>query len=432
MKISEVKKIENQVDIFVSVDQSSWKIAQDKYLTNSSKTIKVKGYRPGHVPVQILKKMINPAEIYSGAVNIIANSVIEFIDASKEAKNITEEVYPKPALDIVKVDDAILDLKISYSFIPTVKISDYDKLGLNLTTKKVTSEEIENELNYLISSKGIKETKKDGSEIKLNDIVFFDFIGYIDGKPFDGGKADNFELKIGSKSFIPGFEDAMIGLKVADHKKIDLNFPKDYHVKTLAGKAVMFDVTINKIVELKEPTLNDEFALSLKFDSVKNVAELKKFINENIQNQYDKQDHDNNVGLISKKLIEIAKVTPIPVMMLEDEFENVFREFNSRLKQMNTNYDSYLKMINKSDEDMRKDLLAEAELKIKLYLILNQIALQDNVKADESLIAKKTSELAKLYHMDEDELIKKIGVESVGELLITETVIKNLIKANSK
>ena len=243
MKITNINPEAKRVVFTIEIDKLIWQQNLKKALMNKSKSIKVEGFRPGKAPLSVVEKRINKAEVYQTAVNQVIQKTLPVFEETAEFNDDKHELIERPSVDIKTVDDNQLVLTFNYDIMPKITLGDYTNLPLNWKDHKViTEEDVNNELKtWLLMSK--KFTDITDRAIKKDDIAVIDFVGYIDGKEFLGGKGENYNLKIGAKQFIDNFEDQLIGLNIGDEKLVKVKFPKDYHAKEYANKPAEFKVT---------------------------------------------------------------------------------------------------------------------------------------------------------------------------------------------
>ena len=311
---------------------------------------------------------------------------------------------------------------------PEVKLGKYKEIPLKKIEYKVTDEDIDHEINHMAEHNSRMVTVED-REVKDKDIVTIDFEGFTDGKPFEGGKAENHELTIGSKTFISGFEDQIIGMKIGEEKDIKVTFPKDYFSKDLAGKEATFHVVLHGIKEKQLPTIDDEFAKDVsEFDTLK---ELKDSIKEKMEKENEERaKHETEDAAIE----EVCKNTniDIPEGMVELEIDNIMQNLDQRLNYQGLNLEQYLKMMGKSEEDFRKDYKEQAEKNVKTRLVLEQIVKDEKIKEDEKYIKEKLEEMAKQYNRKVEDLEKNEELKNyLAESSKTEQAVK-LVVDNAK
>ena len=307
---------------------------------------------------------------------------------------------------------------------PEVKIGKYKGIELNKIEYNVSDEDIEHELGHMQEKNSRLITIED-RPVETKDIAVIDFEGFVDGEAFKGGKAEKHELEIGSNTFIPGFEDQIIGMKVDEEKDINVKFPEEYFSKDLAGKDATFKVKLHEIKKKELPKLDDEFAKDVsEFDT---LEELKNSIKEKIQTENDSRA---KYELEENAIKTVCENTPIdiPSAMIENEIENMMQDIKVRLSYQGLNIEQYLKMINKTEEDMRNEFKEQAERAVKSRLVLEAVAKAEKIENSEEEIAEKIKEMAKNYGKKEEEVLKNEQLRKyVEENMKTEKAIKFIV-----
>ena len=294
---------------------------------------------------------------------------------------------------------------------PDVTLGDYKALKYELEEVTVTDEEVENEINKTLERKGDLELKEDGA-VEDGDTVVIDFEGFKDEVAFDGGKADNYELVIGSHSFIPGFEEQVVGMKSEETKDINVTFPEDYHVEELKGAPVVFKVTVHEIKKKVLPTLDDEFVKELKIENVETVDAYKEHVKESILAGKKAEAERKADEKLLKTLCDEATIN-IPAVMIEKETEAMLNDQAARLQYQGIPFDQYLKIIGQTREDIKKQLEESATARIKTTLCLEEVAKLENLEASDEDIEKYYDDMAKGYGMDVAEVKKYVPKENI-------------------
>lgn len=431
MKILKIDNKKEKIEILTSLDSGKWKTLQDKEMKNAIKNIKVDGYRVGKVPPAIASKQVDIERVQFYAAQNAINEIGRLIDNDSEVKKLDKEVYPNPSVEITKMDADTLETKFIYFVMPEVTVGDYKKMDIKLEKSEVTDEEVENELNGLISKEKMFSNKENGI-IANTDKVVFDFKGMIDDVAFPGGTAEKYELEIGSGQFIPGFEDKMIGLKLNEEKDLNLSFPKEYHAKDLAGKDVVFKVKIHEIKQVSVPKVDDKFVKALKFNDINTVAELKIFIKDNILKFKEQKNKENNIVEINKGIVACSKISEIPKMMLDDEANKVSRELDKKLSQMKIKRADYLKMVGKTEADLNKEITEQGKSNIIVYSALDFISKKEKISITDKEIEEKIASIAQSYNKPVEEVKAQLNPEMLKEIFLHEKVIDCIIKYNTK
>ena len=307
---------------------------------------------------------------------------------------------------------------------PDVKLGKYKGVEIKKIEHKVTAEDVNHELKHM-AEKNVRVVTVEDRAVKDGDLTTIDFVGTVDGVEFDGGKAENYELEIGSHSFIAGFEDQIIGMKKDDVKDINVTFPEDYFTKDLAGKPAVFKVTLHEIKEKQYPEMDDEFAKDVsEFDT---MDELKKDIKKKLKEENDHRAKHETENAAVEAVVKDAKVD-IPSGMIEMEIDNMENDMNQRLQYQGLNLEQYLKFLNKSREDFRGEMKEQAETTVKTRLVLEAVAKDAKIEALDEEIKDRVSEMAKSYGRPEDELMKNEEFKKyVADSIVSENTVKFLV-----
>ena len=414
----------NELKLTFTVPASRFEEAIQDVFKKSAKYFNIPGFRKGKAPFKIVERYYGDSIFYEDAFNDLATIVYD-----EEIKENKIEVASRPQIDVVQMEkgkDLIFTAIVATK--PEVKLGKYKEIPLKKIEYKVTDEDIDHEINHMAEHNSRMVTVED-RPAKDKDIVTIDFEGFTDGKPFEGGKAENHDLTIGSKTFVPGFEDQIIGMKIGEEKDIKVTFPKDYFSKDLAGKEATFHVVLHGIKEKQLPTIDDEFAKDVsEFDTLK---ELKDSIKEKMEKENEERaKHETEDAAIE----EVCKNTniDIPEGMVELEIDNIMQNLDQRLNYQGLNLEQYLKMMGKSEGDFRKDYKEQAEKNVKTRLVLEQIVKDEKIKEDEKYIKEKLEEMAKQYNRKIEDLEKNEELKNyLAESSKTEQAVK-LVVDNAK
>ena len=411
----------NELKLTFTVPASRFEEAIQDVFKKSAKYFNIPGFRKGKAPFKIVERYYGDSIFYEDAFNDLAPIVYD-----EEIKENKIEVASRPQIDVVQMEkgkDLIFTAIVATK--PEVKLGKYKEIPLKKIEYKVTDEDIDHEINHMAEHNSRMVTVED-RPVKDKDIVTIDFEGFTDGKPFEGGKAENHDLTIGSKTFIPGFEDQIIGMKIGEEKDIKVTFPKDYFSKDLAGKEATFHVVLHGIKEKQLPAIDDEFAKDVsEFDTLK---ELKDSIKEKMEKENEERaKHETEDSAIE----EVCKNTniDIPGGMIDLEIDNIMQNLDQRLSYQGLNLEQYLKMMGKSEADFRKDYKEQAEKNVKTRLVLEQIVKDEKIKEDEKYIKEKIEEMAKQYNRKVEDLEKNEELKNyLAESSKTEQAIDLIVK----
>ena len=417
-----VEKTENtnEVKLSFEIEAEKFDEAMKKVYAKTAKYFNIPGFRKGKAPMQMVEKQYGSSIFYEDTFNELVPDIYD--EAIKE-NNI--DAVSRPQIDIQQMEkgkNLIFTAIVQVS--PEVKIGKYKGIELNKIEYNVSDEDIEHELGHMQEKNSRLITIED-RPVETKDIAVIDFEGFVDGEAFKGGKAEKHELEIGSNTFIPGFEDQIIGMKVDEEKDINVKFPEEYFSKDLAGKDATFKVKLHEIKKKELPKLDDEFAKDVsEFDT---LEELKNSIKEKIQTENDSRA---KYELEENAIKTVCENTPIdiPSAMIENEIENMMQDIKVRLSYQGLNIEQYLKMINKTEEDMRNEFKEQAERAVKSRLVLEAVAKTEKIENSEEENAKKIKEMAKNYGKKEEEVLKNEQLRKyVEENMKTEKAIKFIV-----
>ena len=399
MNVKVEKKENSKVEIEFTMDKKQFEEELEKAYKQNAKKFKVPGFRAGMVPRAIVEQTYGESVLYEF---VIENTVDDAYRTAVVENNL--EIVSRPELDIKQIGkDKDFIFVVNVCVKPEATVKDYKGIEVKKVSTRVTKKDVEAELEK-IREKNARIVTVEDRELKSGDISIIDFEGFTDGKAFEGGKAENFELTIGSGQFIPGFEDQMIGMKVDEERDINVKFPEEYHVKDLAGKDATFKVKLHEIKEKVLPEIDDEFAKDVsEFD---NLEDYKKDLNKKIK--ADKENHakiDMEQEAIDK-FIEKVEVT-IPEEMIDSEVDKMIEEMNANLSYQGLNIDQYLQYIGTTLDEYKKQMRDQAQRRIKLDLGLEYVAKEEKVEVEEKDIDEKIKELAAQYGNKDDESLLK-------------------------
>ena len=421
--MAEYKKIEDgKVELTSVVDGEKWKEALKKAFNKLSKNLEIKGFRKGQVPETLAKKYIKEEAAWYEAANELSN------DAFKEALDEHNvDLIDQASMDIKEINGENVSFVFSCPVKPDVKLGDYKSLKYNVAEVEVTDEEVNERIDSVREKKADLELKEDGT-VEDGDITIIDFKGYKDGEAFDGGKADNYELTIGSHTFIPGFEEQLIGMKSEEEKDIDVTFPEDYHADDLKGAKVVFHVTVHEIKKKVVPALDDEYVKSRKIDGVNTVDEYKAYVKDKIlENKKATAEAEAEKELVNA-FNEQCTVN-IPQVMIDREVEDMINEQAQRMSYQGINFDQYMSILGTNLENIKKEFEPDATVKVKAILCLEELAKEEKVEASEEDINKYYDDMAKAYGMEVDEVKKYVSLDTVKENVKLKSAL-DLLKNN--
>ena len=383
------------------VSGEEWTKAKDEAFAKIVKKAKVDGFRQGKVPRNVFEKKY-------GTGDIISEAMEKIVDAKYAETIVKEKLVPvvEPKLEIEKASDDELEFKITFILDPEVKLGNYKGLKVKKEEAKVTKKEIEHEVSHILD-RYAELVSKDGA-VEDGDTVIIDFKGFKDNEAFEGGSAEGYSLEIGSHSFIPGFEEGIIGMKKDESKDIDLTFPEDYMAKDLAGQKVVFNVLVHDIKKRVVPELDEEFFKDLDMEGVTNKEELNKVIEEEIKAQ---KEHDNENKFIDNLLEAASKNMTIDLdeEIIDAEVERMYKQFTERLKMQGIDEELYFTYAGVTKEKVKEDMKKEAEARVKYRYLLEAIVKEEKIEIADKEAKEELKKMADTYKMTEEELLKEFN-----------------------
>lgn len=416
--------MENIQEILIKFNKEEFDNAIDKAFENKKKDIELDGFRKGKVPKDIYYKRRGKEALYMDAVDILVPDAYDRL--YEENKDLKPIIAPK--IDLRALSDNEVVFAFTITTMPKVNIEKYTGLDVKQEEVKVTDEEIRNGI-YHLQRQYAELVSKDG-EVDLENVVIIDFEGFIDGTPFEGGKAENYELTIGSNTFIPGFEAQLLEMKKDEEKEINVTFPEDYHVKDLRGKDAVFKVKVNEIKERVLRELDEDFFEDLAIEGVNSKETLEKEIEENIRVNKERDAENKYFEELLEKIRENTTVE-IPEELIERQKEKLFEDFENRIKMQGATLELLYEVTETSKEQLEEELRQEAKVRILNSFILEEIVKKENLKATDEEIEAEYEKLQEQYNMTREELEKEIEDKEMFILEIETKKALNFLKENN-
>jgi len=387
-----------------AIDKATFDAAVDKVYRKQVKNINVPGFRKGKAPKSVIEKMYGQGVFFEDAIN-------DLIPENYEAAVKEADIIPvgQPEIDIVSIDENGLVLSAKVPVKPEMKIADYKGIEAVKNNVEATDEEVSRELD-MIRERNSREIEITEEAAQMGDIVKIDFEGSVDGVAFDGGKGSDYSLKLGSGSFIPGFEEQIAGHTIGEEFDVNVTFPEDYHAAELAGKASVFKTKVNAITRVELPELDDEFAKDAsEFDT---LDELKADMKAKIQERHDKQAENEFEEKLIEALIEKLE-GEIPEAMFVNETENFVRDFDNRLRSQGMDMNMYFKYTGLTIDALREQMRPQAERQVKARLALETIATAEGIVASEQEINDEYQRIADAYRLELDQVKSMLDDASI-------------------
>lgn len=410
-------------DLVVTVEGEVWKMAVAKAFNKLAKDVVIHGFRKGKAPKSLVEKTISAGERYMQAINDRANDWMREALEEQGLKPISQ-----PQLDVRTVDGNKAELVFTFAVEPEIEISDYKGLDYPMEDITVSDEEISEEIERMRNTYAEMEVKDGAAED--GDTVNINYKGFKDGIAFEGGEATDYDLVLGSGSFIPGFEEQLIGVKAGEEKDLNLTFPEDYHAEDLKGAAVVFKVTVNEVKTKVLPELNDEFAQDINAKDVKTMDDLKDMVKTRIEERKKSDAEAKADNALGEQLV--SKVTAeIPDVMIEDEVQGQINQLVNQLQQYGMSLTGYLQMMGQTADDLKESYRENAVKTVKMRLALAKIAELENIVPTEEEIEKEYQNIADMYQMSLEDVKRYIDPEMLKNDLKNQRAY-DFVKENAK
>ena len=427
MKTTVTHESDTRVKVVVAADHAELAAAEQVALKRLAKTVKVNGFRTGHVPLEIVKKHADLNALAQETLDAALNRAV-----AEAFLNNNLQVLARPEVEIKKyVPGELLEFTAEADVLPEVKLGDYKKLKAKKAAVNVDKKEIDEVIERI--QKGLSEKKEVKRAAKIGDETVIDFVGKKDGEAFQGGTGKDYPLVLGSNSFIPGFEDALVGLKAGDTKDVKLTFPKDYHAKDLAGQDVVFEVTVKKVNSVKLPALDDKFAA--KAGPFTSMEDLRGDIKAEITAQAERRAKDDLKDELVKQLVAKSTVS-VPSVLRDDQIRSLEQDLRQNLMYRGRTLEQYFEEKGYADRDawVKAEANDAADARIKAGLVLAQLSKELKIEATADELAAHINAYKQQYannpkmakHFDKPEAQRE-----VANRLITEKTIDKLVELNS-
>ena len=413
MTVKSCEKVEkSQVELTIEVNAAEFEAAVEKAYQKMRRKISVPGFRPGKAPRKMIERMYGAEVFFEEAINI---AFPEAYEAAAEQEKLQIVGYPTVEM-VGEVTKDGFTFKATTPVYPEVTLGEYKGLKAEKPEVKVLAADVDERLKAL-ADRNTRLVSVDRAA-KSGDTAVIDFEGFLDGKPFDGGKGENHNLELGSGSFVPGFEDQVIGMKAGEEKDIDITFPENYH-EDLAGKAVVFKVKVHEVKEKEVPEMDDEFAKDVsEFDTLKDLkADLKKKITEERQKDADRAFEENLLNQVAENI-----TADIPDVMVENQARQYLDNFKAQISRQFP-YEEYKKMTGMDDEKLLADAKEPALRQVKMDLAVAAIIKAENIEASDEDVEAEYKKMAEQFGMDVDMVKKYLVKEQVQDQLLSQKAV---------
>ena len=418
MNVKNIERNGNEATIVVEIDKDLMETGINKAYLKARKQILVPGFRKGKAPRKMIEALYGAHVFYEDGLEEIFPEVYDFAVAKQEGF----KAIGRPSLTDMKIeDDGSVTLTLTTEVYPEVTLGQYKGLEVEKTEATVTDEQVQAELDRMAQNVASTETVDRAAQ--MGDTANIDFEGFDNGVPFEGGKGENFDLKLGSGQFVPGFEEQVMGMTAGEEKDIDITFPEDYH-KELAGKAVVFHVKLNKVTVTMVPEMDDEFAKDVsEFDT---LDALKADVRAKALEQAQKQADSAFENACVEKAAENTTVD-MPKALVENELDVQMERFGYQLQMSGYSMEQYAKMMGGDVNTMRNAFRPAAEKQAKISVTLEAIAKAEGLTATEEEIEEEIKSLAKQYEMEEAKVKEMVPAEELTGSLVTRKAIKLIV-----
>lgn len=398
--------MKNKHEIEIKLEKE-WVSALDAVFKKKNKEVTIDGFRKGAAPKDMYIKKFGIESLYSDAVDACIN--VAYKKALEDNKLIP---VIEPLVDVTGISDTNVIFKFTIITKPVVTLGEYKNLKVKKEKAVVTDEEVDHEIEHMRSHMADVVVKENGV-VADGDTAVISFDGFVDGKAIEGGKGENYPLEIGSHSFIPGFEEGVIGMKNGEEKELNLKFPENY-VEDLKGKDVTFKVTVNEIKTKVLPEMDKDFFEDLGYDEVNTLDELKKKVKEELIHEKEHSLEDAHLDKVLEKAAENTKMEINPEIV-DEEVKRMINEYANQLKMQGMDFNEFLKMTGSKIEDITNQMKPEAEKRVKYRFMLEAIAEKEDLKFTKEELEKRLAEIAESYGADKEEVLKSFGSLDVVE-----------------
>ena len=399
----------NMAKLTIEVPASEFEKALQSAYNKQKKSISVPGFRKGKVPRQMVEKMYGPEIFYEDAANELIPTAYE-----EELKNCDLEIVSRPTVDIVQIkkgENFIFTAEVAVK--PEVTLGEYKGMEVDKTSTRVTQKEVEAKIKEE-AEKNARTVTVEGRPVQDGDEVILDFEGFVDGEAFEGGKGENYPLTIGSGSFIPGFEEQLVGTEAEKEVEVKVTFPEEYHAEELKGKDAVFKCTIHEIKEKQIPEIDDEFAAEVsEFDTLDEYkADVKAKIKEQKENEGKQKKEDQAV----EKAVANASME-IPEAMIDEQVRQMVNEFAQNMQYQGISFEQYCQITGMTLEKIQEETRPQAVKRIETRLVLEAIAKAENIEVTEERLDEEIKKMAESYNMEADKLKELMGEEEKKQMM---------------
>lgn len=395
--------MKNIKEIKIKIEGKKFEDALEKAYKKASSSFQIDGFRKGKAPKSVFLKKYSQERLNFDAADICLSDAYD--EMFKKAKNL--EIVAQPEVTLSEISDKGVEYLFTLTLKPEVKLGKYKGLGVKKDKVSVTKEEVEHEIEHLRSHYTENVVKESGN-VESGDIAVIDFEGFKDGVAFEGGKGENYSLEIGSNTFIPGFEDQVIGMGVGEEKDINVTFPKDYHSEDLKGAAVVFKVKVNEIKVKRVPELDADFFEDLGMEGIDSKESLEKQVKENLKVR---KENDAENKYIDELLDAAGKnvTVDIPDVMIDEELNRMVKQYEENLRMQGLSLEQFYQFTNSDEGKLKEQMKDEAVKRITYRLMLEEIASVEKIEISDKDADAEVKEMASKYQMKKEEFLNAFG-----------------------
>ncbi|HVJ50311.1 trigger factor [Desulfitobacterium sp.] len=426
VKMEKIEK--NTVELEITVDSQEFSAAVDKTAKALAKKVNVPGFRKGKAPRSMVERYVGTQTLYNEAVDDVIGPAY-----TKAVNETAIEPVDRPEVDLVQMEegkDLVFKAKVTVK--PEVELGDYKGLNIEKTAAMITDEDVEADLKRKQEQYAKVLTLEEEGTVENNDAVTIDFAGSVDGVPFEGGTAEGYELTVGSASFIPGFEDQLIGVTLGQEVDVNVTFPEEYHVADLKGKDALFKVTVHKIKRKELAAIDDEFVKDV--SDFETLDELKADVRDKLMKAAEQNAENEYRNAVVAKTVENASVE-IPEAMINVRIDSMVRDLEQNLSHQGLDLETYFHFLGTSEQEMREKFRPQASENVKTELVLEAIGKVEGIEVSEEEVNEELEKLAKSYQTQADDLkqalIARGELKMYGQSLISEKTVNFLVEQNA-
>lgn len=414
----------NVHEVSTKIEGESWKKALDRAFAAKQKTVKVDGFRKGKVPREIFEKKFGKEALFIDAADMVLQEA--YLKVMEESKLIP---VVQPEVNLKSLDETGVEFSFKIITKPEVKVNKYKGLNVKPGKVEVTDEEVNHELGHLLERYTELVTKE--GKVENGDVAIIDFEGFKDGVAFAGGKGENYNLEIGSNTFIPGFEEQIIGMEIGEERDLDLTFPEEYGAPDLAGAKVVFKVKVNEIKEKHTRELDEEFFEDLGMEGIDTEDKLKAEIKESIKAQKEMDVENKYVDDLFEAVAKNTEVD-IPEEMVEEEVTRLMGRFEEQMKMQGISLELYYQFTGSDEATLKSQMEKEAYKNVLYRLMLEEVMTQEKIEITPEEVEKEVEELATKYQMDKEDFLKEFGGKEMIQYDLEMRRVVELLKEYNK